>query len=461
MQEQRWIRFGLTALLFTSAGYAAGSDPRLIDAIKHRDPKTVKMLVAEHADVNAAQPDGATALAWAAFIDDRETAEMLLSAGAKANTADQYGETPLTLAAANGDAALVRDLLQAGADPSAAQWNHETALMKAANSGSVEAVQLLLDKGAAPNVAELAKGQTALMWAAAEGHADVVKVLLDHGADVKAASKAGFNALVFSTLKDDVKSIGYELKAGADPNYALPSGTRLLAMAASAKHEAAASALIEGGADYKAADRTGNTLIHVAAQAGDLGLVKEMLAKGVDPNLLTSKQSAPAAGGGRAGGGGGFRGGGTPGEMTPLMIATRNGHEDVMRLLVASGADPKLKAQDHTTLLMVAAQSGKLPVVKYAYELDPTTAKALNDGGGNAVHSSVSGGGPSTHEAHHEIAEVIEFLWEKGTDVDVKNGQGRTAIEMSDRLPIDQAVDMITELLLKDGRKPIVPTERK
>ncbi len=251
------------------------------------------MLVAEHADVNAAQPDGATALAWAAFIDDRETAEMLLSAGAKVNTADQYGETPLTLAAANGDAALVRDLFQGQLTPIPAppSGNHETALMKAANSGSVEAVQLLLDKGAAPNVAELAKGQTALMWAAAEGHADVVKVLLDHGADVKAASKAGFNALVFSTLKDDVKSIGYELKAGADPNYALPSGTRLLAMAASAKHEAAASALIEGGADYKAADRTGNTLIHGwPPRPGDLGLVKEMLAKGVDPNLLTGKQ---------------------------------------------------------------------------------------------------------------------------------------------------------------------------
>jgi ankyrin repeat protein len=332
--------------------------------------------------------------------------------------------------------------------------------MKAANSGSVESVQLLLDKGAAVNVAELAKGQTALMWAAAEGHSDVVKALIDHGADIKAASKAGFNALVFSTLKDDVKSVGYELKAGADPNYALPSGAKILAMAAAGKHEAAASVLIAGGADYKATDKAGNALIHVAAQAGDLQLVKEMLAKNVDPNLPTGKQGE-VADTGRGGGGGGGRGRGVPGQLTPLMVATRYGHDDIMKLLVASGANPKLTAQDHTTLLMLAANSGKLPVVKYAYELDPTTAKALNDGGANAVHASVSGGGPSTHEAHHEIAEVIEFLWSKGTDVDMKNGQGRTAIEMSDRLPIDQAVDMITELLLKDGRKPIVPTERK
>jgi ankyrin repeat protein len=460
MQGQHWIESGLLALAMTVVGSAASGDLRLIDAVKHRDPNTAKLLVAQHADVNAAQPDGATALAWAAFIDDRETAEILLSAGAKVNTADQYGETPLTLAAANGDAVLVRELLQAGADPSAAQWNHETALMKAANSGSVEAVQLLIDKGAAVNVAESAKGQTALMWAAAEGHSDVVKALIDHGADIKAASKAGFNALVFSMLKDDVKSMGYELKAGADPNYALPSGSKILAMAAAGQHQAAASILIEGGADYKLADKTGNALIHIASQAGDPELVKELLAKGVDPNLPTAKQGEPADTG-RGGGGGGGRGRGVPGQMTPLMVATRYGHEDIMRLLTASGANPKLTAQDHTTLLMLAANSGKLPVVKYAYELDPTTAKALNDGGANAVHASVSGGGPSTHEAHHEIAEVIEFLWSKGTDVDMKNGQGRTAIEMSDRLPIDQAVDKITELLQKDGRKPIVPTERK
>jgi uncharacterized protein len=459
MKWKSVICYGFAALLLATAGFAA-TDLRLIEAVRNLDPDTVKLLVAQHVDVNAAQPDGSTALAWAAFIDDREIADVLLSAGAKVNTASEYGETPLTLAAANGDAALVKELLQAGADANAAQWSHETALMKAANSGSVESVQLLLDKGAEVNVAESAKGQTALMWAAAEGHSDVVKVLLDHGADVRAASKAGFNALVFSTLKGDAKSIEYELKAGGDPNYAVPSGTKLLAMAASGKHEAAALALILGGADYKATDKTGNSAIHLAAQAGDLELVKELLAKGVDPNIPTAKQSQPIARHAIAVTQDDFRKLAAPGEMTPLMIAARNGHEDIMRMLVAAGGDPELRGRDRTTLLMFAAMSGKLPVVKYAYELDPTTSKDFNDGHRNAVHASVSGGGPVSYEAHHEIAEIIKFLWEKGTDVDVKNGEGRTAIEMADRQPIDQAVDMITTLLHKDGREPIVPSTR-
>jgi ankyrin repeat protein len=147
--------------------------------------------------------------------------------------------------------------------------------------------------------------------------------------------------------------------------------------------------------------------------------------------------------------------------MTPLMMAARYGHEDIMRVLVAAGANSKLKAQDHSTLLIFAANSGKLPAVQYAYQLDPAAAREFNDGGNNAVHASVTGGGPATHEAHHEIAEIIKFLWEKGAEIDIKNAQNLTAIEMCDRLPIDQAVDMITELLHQAGREPIVPTQRK
>ena len=76
--------------------------PALLDAVKRRDHKTLKTLIKARADVNVAQPDGATALAWAIYLDDQEAAEMLLAAGAKVNTADEYGETPLTLACGVG-----------------------------------------------------------------------------------------------------------------------------------------------------------------------------------------------------------------------------------------------------------------------------------------------------------------------------------------------------------------------
>src|SRR6478736_20852 len=84
---------------------ANAADLRLLEAVKRRDRKSVQSLVREKSLVNAAQPDGATALAWAAYLDDLTSAELLLAAGADANAADEYGDTPLTLACANGNAA--------------------------------------------------------------------------------------------------------------------------------------------------------------------------------------------------------------------------------------------------------------------------------------------------------------------------------------------------------------------
>ena len=93
MRFSSWARCGL-ALVLTAAACVAATDLRLLDAIKRRDRKAVTVLLAQHADVNAAQPDGATALSWALYLDDRESADLLLAAGANVKTADEYGETP-------------------------------------------------------------------------------------------------------------------------------------------------------------------------------------------------------------------------------------------------------------------------------------------------------------------------------------------------------------------------------
>ena len=195
------------------------------------------------------------------------------------------------------------------------------------------------------------------------------------------------------------------------------------------------------------------TAFHIAARSGDKELVALLLGEGVDPKVgVASKEGTKTVVG--------FRATAVSRGTTALMLAARADHLEIVRALLAAGADPKLKAQDGTTLLMMAVNSGKQPVAEFAYKLDPATAKDFNASGFNAVHFAVSAGGSSTHEAHREVAEIVKFLWDKGTEIDVKSGQGRTAIEMSDRLPNDQAVDMITELLHKAGREPIVPSMR-
>ena len=108
----RRVAAGFVLLLSIPAG-AQRPDLRLVDAVRHGDRQAASTLVRARVDVNARQPDGATALHWAAYLDDFDAADLLLGAGATPDAANELGVTPLYLACENGSAALVRRLLAA------------------------------------------------------------------------------------------------------------------------------------------------------------------------------------------------------------------------------------------------------------------------------------------------------------------------------------------------------------
>jgi uncharacterized protein len=448
-------RAAAATLLFTLSGLAA-TDLRLLEAVKRRDHKAVSRLLAAKVNVNAAEPDGATALAWAAYLDDEETAARLLAAGANPNTADEYGETPLTLACANGDATLVDKLLRAGAETNAARWDGETALMIASGVGSVTTVNLLIAYGTNVNAAESRKGQSALMWAVAERHPEVVKTLIAHGANVRAASKRGFTALVFAAVKNDSQSAEELLDAGADANYTLPDGLTVLNVAASYQSTAVAILLADRGADPNLPDRKGNFPLHIAAGTGDLALVQKLIAKGARVDARRSETPAPKIG---PGGDGAFAVVHfVAGEQTPLMLAAKADHVDVMRALVAAGADAKLKAQDGTTVLSAAAGSGHLDAVQYAFELNPDIKVASALTGATLMHAAVQGTAAAATE--DQICEVIRFLAAHGAPLDETDSYGRTPLFYAKLTSIDQGVTLLHDLIIQSGAQPKVMPRR-
>ena len=108
---------GAAALISVLLPLFAFEGSPVADAAANRDFAAVKTLIAQKADVNAAQADGSTALHWAVYWNNAEAVDLLLKAGADTKAATRLNATPLYVAAENGNAVMIQKLLAAGANP--------------------------------------------------------------------------------------------------------------------------------------------------------------------------------------------------------------------------------------------------------------------------------------------------------------------------------------------------------
>ncbi len=470
----RW----LAAILFVSGldgGLgAAGQDAPLADAVQRRDSQAVLSLLNNRADVNAPQSDGATALHWAAYLEDASTTALLIRAGARIDTPNNYDVTPLALAAGTGNAAIIDQLLKAGADANRAVRAGETPLMIAARTDQADAVKVLLSGGATVDAKETWNGQTALMWAAAAGKGPTVQVLIDHGADIHARSNAGTTPLLFAVRRGDVATVQALLAKGADVRATRPDGATPLLVAVINGHADLVDVLLDKGADpnveggsteltvqgvravareLKFRKLTNNerdsevvtrgnifgkplhAAIHVAnwhlsdqfiaVHIDRLRVVTSLLAHGADVNGRISMEE-PRWSGARyrrhlAG-------------ATPFLLAAKSADVEVMRLLLAHGADPTIGTDQNITPLMAAAGIAWASNQDRASEIQVLDAvKLLVDEWGADVNVISDLGETAMHAAAYRGANsVVQYLFDQGAKLDVVAKDGRTPLIVAD-----------------------------
>src|SRR4029453_4058910 len=112
-----WRKMSISILVLATAVLnVRGVDSPVADAAEKQDRASIRVLLKQNADVNAAQADGMTALHWAANLDDFEIPKTPLEAKPDVKATNRYGVTPLTLACQNGNTAMVELLLERGAD---------------------------------------------------------------------------------------------------------------------------------------------------------------------------------------------------------------------------------------------------------------------------------------------------------------------------------------------------------
>lgn len=148
-------------------------------------------------NVNSPDPDGDTALYYAASMQNHNTVRILLNSGANPNIAGKGG-TPLRIASYVGNFEIVEMLLEKGAHIDGD--NQNTPMCAAILQGHYRLAAYLLSKGANPNQPSGPWNETPLMGASQEGSYQLVKDLLAYGANVNARDKDGDTAIVYATM---------------------------------------------------------------------------------------------------------------------------------------------------------------------------------------------------------------------------------------------------------------------
>lgn len=342
------IRLGVAAaslLLLATVGITAPpAAAPVADAARMGDLASVRTLLAEGEDANAAHGDGMSALHWAAQRGDVELARTLAQAGAAVDATTRIGDyTPLHIASEAGRAEVVELLLGAGADASVRSSNGATPLHLAASAGSVQAITALLDYGADVDVREATWGQTPLVFAASKDRFYAIRTLLERGADPALASHT-VDLMDDFMLAQGARNRQREvLKAFAGEGSPTSAQVQAAVLAARDFYVAGEVPEIDGSDDPffrfrmpQVKAKGGLTALHHAARQGYTDSVTALLDGDADINQLSEADGSSA-----------------------LLMAAINAHFDLALLLLERGADPNVAASDNGVTPLWATVNAK------------------------------------------------------------------------------------------------------
>ncbi len=445
-----------------------GATPMWLASV-NGDSAMLARLIAAGADPNEKLPLGRTPLMIAARTGNTDAIKLLVDKGANVNTKeDQRGTTPLMWAADEGHASAVSLLLKSGADMNAksnpAQRGRGPALGKAndprkavAAQGAAVAAGTPLDlagvRAAADGgvniqaaqqaenarVVQQAAAAAAAAAAASNNNAAALGDVDDSGAAVGLVGRRGaggapdggeLTALTYAVRANDLDTVKVLLEAGVDINQSTGYGWSPLLVATQNRYYKMAAYLLDHGADVNLPNKGGWTPLYLATdnrniengdypvRKGDmdhLDFIKLLIDKGANVNArvkdstetrtVFTNQWLDENG------------------ATAFLRASQSGDVELMKLLLAKGADPKINTVLGVTPLQVAAGIGWVEGITYEWSTDSTLeAVKMLIALGVDVNAQADTGRTAAHGAAHKGAtKVIQALFDAGAKLDIRD----------------------------------------
>jgi uncharacterized protein len=460
-----------------AAGPALGqSRSVLADLIQAGNRKAALDGIRTGTDVNAAQPDGTRPIHWAVYRVDYELIAALIAKKATVDVVNEFGSTPLAEAVKLADARMVKVLLDAGAGVDRADESGQTALMLAIKTGELPIVEMLVKAGANVNAVEAFQRQTPLMWAvtAPKHAAEMTTLLLSKGANVKARALytdwpnqlsseprgqyrpvGGLTALLYAARNGCSNCVNALIGAGADVNVPTPEGVTPLMISLDNDHNDVATLLLDRGANPHVADWWGRTALWIVVDRKEatkgparahMAIINRLLAADVDVNAELNMHRPS-----RGGNSGRFADRQLGTGSTALYRAAEGGDVEVIRALLAKGANPNINGMGFTPFLVAAGVTPGAGGRGGAPNAAPNTAllDLMLQHGAN-VNTQVTGtrsysmrvsynpppNKEGTSALHGAVqagrTDLVRYLLEKGATPDLVDANGKKPIDLLD-----------------------------
>jgi ankyrin repeat protein len=243
----------------------------------------------------------------------------------------------------------------------------EPRIAVAVRDGDRAAATGLIAKGTEDLNAKLPGGTSALHWAVQSDDGELVSLLIRAKADINIADPDGVTPLALACANANAEIIRQLIAGGADPNLANTAGVTPLMAAVRRPRLESIRTLLDAGAKVDARDNQAKeTALMIAVRENNVDAVRLLVAHGADVNAATRIGKTPARR--PPGAGGGSHGVGivrsgwpergyqdaTPGGMTPLLYAARDGRAEIARILIAAGAKVNIPEANKITPLLMA-----------------------------------------------------------------------------------------------------------